>query len=111
MAYRPPYRPHRYSEPIFGVSLSRLDRTLAHALDLSVPPVAAGSRRSLHDAVFEVGHAGGLDHAEQFECHLVADAVEEPRAAAQQDRDDVELYIVNESSGKLLVDDVGASAD
>ena len=56
-------------------------------------------------------HAGSLDHPEQFELHVRADAGEEARAATEEDRDDVELHLVHQPGGQVLVDDVGASAD
>ena len=64
-----------------------------------------------HHAVLEVRHSRGLDHAEQFELHVLADAVEEPRASTEEDRDDMELDLVHEPRGQVLVDDVGAPAD
>ena len=83
----------------------------SHRYRLRTKASRPADRRSLHDAVLEVGHARGLDHAERFELHVLADAREEPRAAAQEDRDDVELDLVHVSRGQVLIDDVGSPAD
>ncbi len=46
-----------------------------------------------------------------FEPETGTDTLEEARTAAQDDRHDVELQLVDETGGQVLVDDVGAAAD
>src|ERR687892_207537 len=61
-------------------------------------------------AGLDVGNAGRLDGA-----HLLytnsADVREQPLAVTEQDRDDVELELIDQPRGEVLLDDVGASAD
>ena len=68
-------------------------------------------RRSSCDAVLEVRDPGRLDRAELLELELRADAGEEARASAQEDRRDVQLQLVDQTGRQVLVDDVGAAAD
>ena len=52
-----------------------------------------------------------LDHAELLELQIRTHSVEEARAAAQEDRRDVQLQLVDQPGCQVLVDDVGAAAD
>lgn len=55
--------------------------------------------------------AGCPDGAELFELEALADSVEEARAPAEKERDEVQLQLVDESGHQELIDDVGATAD
>jgi hypothetical protein len=61
------------------------------------------------DAVLDVGHHGRFDEAQLFELE-VADAVEQPPAGADQERNGVELELIDVSRGEISLDDAGASA-
>ena len=50
---------------------------------------------------------GRLDRAELLELQIRADSGEEALATAENDRDDVQLQLVDQSSGQILVDDAG----
>jgi hypothetical protein len=52
---------------------------------------------------------GGPDHPYLLELE-VADVLEQPLAVTEQDRDDVELKLIDQPRGKVLLDDVGASS-
>src|ERR671931_1696498 len=68
-------------------------------------------RGSANDAVFEMRDAGRLDRTDLLELEVRAEAVEKPCAAAEDERDDVQLELVDEPSREVLVDDAGAAAD
>jgi hypothetical protein len=70
---------------------------------------ASGS--SLDDAILEVRDAGRFDRPELLELEVGAEAVEEPRAAAEYQRDDVQLELVDESRRQVFVDRTRAAAD
>ena len=78
-------------------------------------PRRASAQRSWtgsgHDAVLEVRNPGRLDGAELFQSQAGADVVEQASAAAEQDRDDVQLDLVDEAFGQVLTDHLGAAAD
>jgi len=57
-----------------------------------------------------VGDAGRLDRAYLPELE-VADVLEQPLAVTEQDRDDVELELIDQPGGEVLLDDVGASSE
>src|SRR6266540_246594 len=71
----------------------------------------ASDRPSLHDAVLEVRYPGCLDRAELFKLQVRADSFKEALAAAEKERRDVDLDLVDEPGRQVLVDDVGAAAD
>src|SRR6188508_3287344 len=78
----------------------------------SVATSSCGPRAWLaNDAVLEVRDTGRLDRPDLLELDVRADAVEESRPAAQENRDDVDLELVHEPGGQVLVDDVRAAAD
>lgn len=54
--------------------------------------------------------AGRLDRTHLLELHLRTQAVEEPCPAAKDERDDVQLHVVDEPGCQVLVDDAGAAA-
>src|SRR5687767_6384972 len=72
---------------------------------------SAGVNASVHDSVHEVRDSRCLDHAEQLEFHFGSHALEEPRATAKDDWDDVQLQDVDEAGSQVLVDDIGPTAD
>ena len=61
--------------------------------------------------VLQVGHSRSFDGPDLLERQVRADAVEEPRAAAEHQRDDVQLELVDQPRRQVLVDGIGASAD
>ena len=63
------------------------------------------------DAVLQVRHARRLDRPDLFEPELRADAVEQACAAAEHERRDVQLELVDEAGSQVLVDGVGSAAD
>ena len=69
------------------------------------------STSSGDDAILEVSDAGRLDRPNLLEPEVGAEAVEEPRAAAEYQRDDVEFELVDEPRRQVLIDDIGAAAD
>src|SRR5919109_1955007 len=68
-------------------------------------------RGSANDAVFEMRDAGRFDCTDLLELEVGAEAVKEPCAAAEDERDDVQLELVDVPSRQVLVDDAGAAAD
>src|SRR4029453_8813802 len=78
------------------------------------PPQACSRRRSgwstRQDPVLEVGDAGGLDGPDLLESHIrVPEIVEEARTATKQHRNDVQLELVQQSRGQVLLSDVAAA--
>lgn len=66
---------------------------------------------SLDDAVPEVGDDGGLDHPGAFELgQLGAEMVEQSDAAAQEQRDQVDLQLVEQPSFEVLLSDIRAAS-
>ncbi len=55
--------------------------------------------------------AGRLEDADRLQRHVRPDALEETRAAAQQDRHEVQLQLVEQPGGEIFVDHVRAPAD
>ena len=53
-----------------------------------------------------MGDAGRLDRAHLLDLK-VADVLEQPLAATEQDRDEVQLELVDQPGGKVLLDDAG----
>ena len=64
---------------------------------------------AVHDAVRDVGDARRLDRADLLEVE-VADILEEPRSGAEQDRDQVQLELINQPGGQVLLNGAGASS-
>jgi hypothetical protein len=62
-------------------------------------------------AVLEVGDARGLDRADLFEAGTRGRLAEEPRAGAEQDRDDVDPHLIDEAGSDVLLDRLRAAAD
>ena len=52
---------------------------------------------------------GGLDGAHLLESEF-ADVLEQPLAVTEQDRDDVELELIDQPGGEVLLGDAGASS-
>ena len=57
-----------------------------------------------------MGYAGRLDrpHLLEFE---IAHVLEQPLAVTEQDRDDVELELIDQPGGEVLLYDVGVATD
>jgi hypothetical protein len=64
---------------------------------------------AVDDAVRDVGDARRLDRADLLEVE-VADILKEPRAGTEQDRDQVQLELINQPGGQVLLDGAGASS-
>ena len=79
--------------------------------------MAAGARftaarrpASFDDSVLDLSDAGPFDGADGLELQArEPEVVEEPLAAAQQHRDDVELKFVHQTGSEILPGDVGAA--
>src|SRR5918998_316575 len=63
------------------------------------------------NAVLEVRDAWRLDRPHLLQLEVGAEPVEEPRTAAQHQRDHVQLKLVDQARRQVLVDDTGAPAD
>jgi hypothetical protein len=57
-----------------------------------------------------VGDAGRLDRTHLLDLE-VADVLEQPLTVPEQDRDEVQLELIDQSGGKVLLDDAGAPAE
>ena len=57
-----------------------------------------------------MGYAGRLDRARLLDLE-VADVLEQPLAVPEQDRDEVQLELVDQPGGQVLLDQVGASCE
>jgi len=69
---------------------------------------APGRRRY---AVLQVSQSRRLDRPDLLQRQVGADALEQPGRAAEHQRDDVQLELVDESGRQVLVDDIGTAAD
>ena len=64
-------------------------------------------KRLLDDPISQVRRRRRWDHLDNVKLHwLAADTLEQPHPAAEQDRDDVELNLVDESGAQELLRDV-----
>jgi hypothetical protein len=63
-----------------------------------------------HPAVLDVGDAWRLDRAHLLDLE-VADVLEQPLAVPEQDRDEVQLELVDQPGGQVLLDHAGASSE
>jgi hypothetical protein len=73
--------------------------------------ISSSAGNSVDDAILEVSDSGRFDRPNLLELEVGAEAVEEPRAAAEYQRDDVQLEVVDEPCSQLLIDGTGAAAD
>src|ERR671914_456345 len=71
---------------------------------------AATASSSIDHAIPDVGDPRRVDGADLLELE-VADILQQPLAVAEQDRDDVELELIDEPRGEVLLHDVGPSPD
>lgn len=68
-------------------------------------------RRTSRHAVFGVRNSGSLDRSQEFQLRFGTDALEEPRAPAENKWDDMKLQFVDVPSREELVDHVRTAAD
>ena len=71
------------------------------------PPLRLGGHAT--HPVAQVGDAGGFDHADELELDVVgAEVLEQPPSLAQQDRDQVDLQLVEHAGAQERLREVGA---
>jgi hypothetical protein len=58
-----------------------------------------------------VSDSGRFDRPNLLKLEVGAEAVEEPRAAAEYQRDDMQFEVVDEPRRQVLIDDTGAATD
>src|SRR5215216_4054370 len=67
-------------------------------------------RPPLTHPVLDVGGGGRGDDLDRLQLR-VADVLEQPLAATEHDRDDVEVELLEQAGGEVLLDRVGAAGD
>src|SRR5438128_2668246 len=67
-------------------------------------------QRLLDDAIPDMGDAGSLDRANLLEFE-VADVLKQPLAGTEQDRDDVQIELVDDASSEVLLNGLGPTSD
>lgn len=102
--------PHSHTS---GPASQRLNSRAPH--ERSAIPSAGRTAVSLTSLTSQCGTSGAqpgcLDSAELLKPQAWADALEQTCAAAAQDRDDVQLYLIDKPSVEVLVDHIGTTSD